>query len=103
MFCQWHRSTSFPGYRSVTSPLILMHAIAAGTIQRVYTVRDVRKGDQLCVHYTNLYEPRKVRQLALLQEKFFMCACDRCSTPIERSIDRFLEVSETCLDFLHLT
>ena len=66
--------------------------VAAGTVQYVYTVRDVKKGDQLCVHYTSLYEPRKVRQQALLQEKFFTCACERCSTPIAQSVDRFLEV-----------
>ena len=65
---------------------------AAGTVQYVYAVRDIKMGEQLCVHYTSLYEPRKVRQQALLQDKFFSCACERCSTPIEHSVDRFLEV-----------
>ncbi|KAL3131726.1 hypothetical protein ABBQ38_007447 [Trebouxia sp. C0009 RCD-2024] len=62
-----------------------------GTVQYVYAVRDIKMGEQLCVHYTSLYEPRKVRQQALLREKFFTCACERCSTPIEQSVDRFLE------------
>lgn len=65
----------------------------AGTVQYVYAVRGINMGEQLCVHYTSLYEPRKVRQQALLQEKFFSCACERCSTPIEHSVDRFLEVA----------
>ena len=70
-----------------------MWIVAAGTVQYVYAVHDIKKGDQLCVHYTSLYEPRRVRQQALLQEKFFTCACERCSIPIEQSIDRFLEVT----------
>ena len=67
--------------------------MSAGTVQYVYAVRDIKKGDQLCVHYTSLFEPRRVRQQALLQEKFFTCACERCSLPIEDSVDRFLEVT----------
>ncbi len=69
----------------------MQHGVA-GTVQYVYAVHDIKKGEQLCVHYTSLYEPRRVRQQALLQEKFFTCACERCSTPIEQSVDRFLEV-----------
>ena len=65
---------------------------AAGMVQYVYAVRDIKKGDELCVHYTSLYEPRRVRQQALLQDKFFSCACERCSVPLEQSVDRFLEV-----------
>ncbi|KAL0049888.1 hypothetical protein WJX82_000076 [Trebouxia sp. C0006] len=64
---------------------------SVGTVQYVYAVHDIKKGEQLCVHYTSLYEPRRVRQQALLQEKFFTCACERCSTPVEQSVDRFLE------------
>ena len=67
--------------------------LAAGTVQYVYAVRDVKKGEQLCVHYTNLHEPRRVRQETLLQARFFSCACERCSVPIEQSVDRFLEVT----------
>lgn len=70
--------------------------MAAGTVQYVYAVHDIKKGDQLCVHYTSLFEPRRVRQQALLQEKFFTCACERCSTSIEQSVDRFLEVIVQC-------
>lgn len=69
----------------------MRHGVA-GTVQYVYAVHDIKKGEQLCVHYTSLYEPRRVQQQALLQEKFFTCACERCSTPIEQSVDRFLEV-----------
>jgi len=77
------------GQHSSTSKVA---CVAAGTVQYAYAVHDIKKGDQLCVHYTSLYEPRRVRQQALLQGKFFTCACDRCSTPIEQSVDRFLEV-----------
>ena len=66
-------------------------------MQYVYAVRDIRMGEQLCVHYTSLYEPRKVRQQALLQDKFFSCACERCSTPVEHSVDRFLEVRQVSM------
>ena len=59
----------------------------------MYAVRNIKKDEQLCVHYTNLHEPRRVRQELLLQARFFSCACERCSVPIEQSVDRFLEVS----------
>lgn len=64
-------------------------------MQYVYAVRHIKKGEQLCVHYTNLHEPRRVRQQQLLQARFFQCACERCSVPIEKSIDRFMEVTHT--------
>lgn len=87
-------------YQSVA----LLWPMIAGTVQYVYAVRDIKKGEQLCVHYTNLHEPRRVRQEMLQQARFFSCACERCAVPIERSVDRFLEVTadnHTPAKYLH--
>ena len=70
----------------------------AGSVQHVHATREIKQGQQLCVHYTELFEPRLVRQQALMQEKFFSCACERCSVPLQQSSDRFLEVRLTLHD-----
>ena len=53
-------------------------------------LRDIRAGGQLTVQYVNLMEPRAVRQ-GMLAERYFACACERCSEPLATSTDRFLE------------
>ncbi|KAH9316172.1 hypothetical protein KI387_024799, partial [Taxus chinensis] len=45
----------------------------------------------LCVSYINLYEPRSIRKHELSVTKHFDCNCQRCTEPLESSLDRFLE------------
>ncbi|KAI9018998.1 hypothetical protein DFJ74DRAFT_675567 [Hyaloraphidium curvatum] len=45
------------------------------------TVRDVQHGEELCVSYINLVQPREARQADLLASKSFLCECERCSAP----------------------
>ena len=69
---------------------------AAGAEMQVRTLRQVRQGEELCVAYVNLTEDRGTRLRQLMEDKHFVCACQRCSQPLAESNDRFLEV---CLPF----
>lgn len=55
------------------------------------TIRPVNKDDELVVSYIDLYADRDERRQELLMSKHFWCKCKRCSGPIERSVDRFLQ------------
>ncbi|KAJ2960129.1 hypothetical protein NQZ79_g4499 [Umbelopsis isabellina] len=54
------------------------------------TLKQVAKGEELCVSYIDLFAPRNERRGNLLYTKQFWCKCKRCTTPMEKSIDRFL-------------
>ena len=56
----------------------------------VHTNTAVANGEELTVHYCDLYESREERQRQLLREKGFVCACVRCSDDIGRSVDRLV-------------
>ena len=44
----------------------------------VRTVEDVKKGQELCISYVDLYLPTSERRGKLLETKFFWCQCTRC-------------------------
>lgn len=54
------------------------------------TLKQVAKGEELCVSYIDLFAPRNERRGNLLYTKQFWCKCKRCTTPMEKSVDRFL-------------
>lgn len=58
----------------------------------VRAICDINPGEQLCVTYINLMEPRWLRQKILLDTRFFSCSCSRCSEDLFTSTDRLLEV-----------
>ena len=65
----------------------------------VHTNTAAQAGDELTVHYCDLYESREERQRQLLREKGFICSCGRCSADIGRSVDRLVAgVYCTCYD-----
>ena len=41
------------------------------------TLVDVKAGDQLCISYTELLAPTLVRRNCLLNNKLFLCHCER--------------------------
>lgn len=41
--------------------------------------------------YIDLYSDRDERRQELLQSKHFWCKCKRCTSPMEKSVDRFLQ------------
>ena len=49
-------------------------------------------GEQLCVAYVGVMEPRRVRARDLSDSKHFTCACARCTEPLAASTDLCLEV-----------
>ncbi|GAN02388.1 SET domain-containing protein [Mucor ambiguus] len=55
------------------------------------TIRPVNKDEELVVSYIDLYSDRDERRLELLQSKHFWCKCKRCASPMEKSVDRFLQ------------
>lgn len=66
--------------------------MALGQEMQVRALRDIPVGEQLHVAYVNLTEDRQTRRQQLMHSKHFVCACERCSEPLETSTDRFLEV-----------
>ena len=56
----------------------------------VQTNTAVDDGDELTVHYCDLYESREERQRQLLREKGFLCQCERCRVDIQQSVDRLV-------------
>ncbi|KAL4434829.1 hypothetical protein ABPG77_005356 [Micractinium sp. CCAP 211/92] len=67
------------------------HTVTMGQTMYVRTIVDVPAGAQLTVCHAQAYDPRPVRQAALLQERGIKCACERCSEPLAKSTDRYLE------------
>lgn len=55
------------------------------------TIRPVSKDEELVVSYIDLYADRDERRQELWMTKHFWCKCKRCSGPMERSVDRFLQ------------
>lgn len=55
------------------------------------TIRPVSKDEELVVTYIDLYSDRDERRQELLGTKHFWCKCKRCTSPIDKSVDRFLQ------------
>ncbi|KAI7891755.1 uncharacterized protein EV154DRAFT_507132 [Mucor mucedo] len=55
------------------------------------TIRPVSKDEELVVTYIDLYSDRDERRQELFETKHFWCKCKRCASPIEKSVDRFLQ------------
>lgn len=43
-----------------------------------FTIRDIKKDEELCNSYTNIFKSTKYRKLHLLSQYGFECDCDRC-------------------------
>lgn len=57
-----------------------------GNMMTFTTIKDVEKGEQLCIDYFQISEePFEYRQKTLNENWFFQCACDRCCE--ERAMD----------------
>lgn len=48
---------------------------------RIHMLRDLKKGDEISIAYTELYAGREERQAALRANKGFTCRCIRCESP----------------------
>ena len=50
----------------------------------------LQEGDELTVHYCDLYETREERGRQLMREKGFVCRCSRCTEDMRGSVDRLV-------------
>ncbi|OBZ88940.1 N-lysine methyltransferase SMYD2 [Choanephora cucurbitarum] len=55
------------------------------------TIRPVNKDEELVVSYIDLCSDRDERRQDLLNSKHFWCKCKRCSSSMDKSVDRFLQ------------
>lgn len=63
----------------------------AGAPLSMTLTRVVRSGEEITDCYTDMYTDRITRRNELLRAKQFICHCERCDMPLEKSIDRYLD------------
>ncbi|KAL9656168.1 hypothetical protein ABK040_007785 [Willaertia magna] len=51
----------------------------------VQTVKEVSKGEELCISYIDLTNPTHIRRRELWYSKYFLCGCDRCCSDTEEN------------------
>jgi len=44
----------------------------------------------MCFSYVDINDPSNIRKAALNKDYFFVCTCQKCQLPLEKSFDRFL-------------
>lgn len=49
----------------------------------VSSIADIDAGEEICLSYVDLMQPTHVRRKTLLESKYFLCQCERCSSPSE--------------------
>ncbi|KAJ1916237.1 hypothetical protein H4219_003905 [Mycoemilia scoparia] len=57
----------------------------------IRALTDIRANAELTVSYVDLLQPREQRRRQLLLTRHFWCKCYRCSTPLSKSEDRFMD------------
>ncbi|EOY16758.1 SET domain protein, putative isoform 1 [Theobroma cacao] len=62
----------------------------------VRSIKRIRKGEEVCVSYTDLLQPKAMRQSELWSKYQFTCSCSRCSASPTTYVDRALEEISTC-------
>lgn len=56
------------------------------------TIRDIKKGEELCNSYISIYLDREKRQKTLLNQYGFICKCTRCINNNDLNIDRINKI-----------
>lgn len=66
----------------------------------VRSIKRIKKGEEVCVSYTDLLQPKAMRQSDLWFKYQFTCSCSRCSASPLTYVDRVLEeISASNLSF----
>ncbi|KAK4571525.1 hypothetical protein RGQ29_030098 [Quercus rubra] len=65
----------------------------------VRSIKRIKQGEQVTVTYTNLLQPKQMRQSELWSRYRFICCCERCSASPPTNVDHTLqEISSANLD-----
>ncbi|KAL4595088.1 hypothetical protein ACB092_12G066700 [Castanea dentata] len=63
------------------------------------SIKRIKQGEQVTVTYTNLLQPKQMRQSELWSRYRFICCCERCSASPPTNVDHTLqEISSASLD-----
>lgn len=60
------------------SPNCCVDGEGPGTVMRVFSLRDIEEGEELCISYVDVNEPGPIRRRDLQQQYHFECRCKRC-------------------------
>lgn len=61
------------------------HDIDSNCVNRVFASRSIKKDEQIFISYSQLLWGTILRRMHLMMSKQFLCTCDRCIDPTERS------------------
>ncbi|XP_038989176.1 protein SET DOMAIN GROUP 41 isoform X2 [Phoenix dactylifera] len=64
----------------------------------VRSIKPITEGEEVCITYTDLLQPKAMRHLDLWSKYQFVCCCERCSASQEMYIDRLLNCYARDLD-----
>ncbi|OLY84568.1 Histone-lysine N-methyltransferase Smyd1 [Smittium mucronatum] len=62
-----------------------------GPVLSIRSIVDIPKGSEINISLTELYQPREHRRRDLLLNKHFWCKCRRCSSPLSKSVDQYMD------------
>lgn len=55
------------------------------------SIQKIKKGEEITIHYIDLYQTRQERKKQLRETKFFECECHLCVEDISKSVDALVE------------
>ncbi|XP_077223277.1 protein SET DOMAIN GROUP 41-like [Tasmannia lanceolata] len=58
----------------------------------IRSIKSIKKGEEVCVAYADLLQPKAIRQSELWEKYRFVCCCDRCNSSPPTYVDRILQV-----------
>lgn len=58
-------------------------AVFNGPTCQIRSIRNVEKGEELCISYTELMRPHTIRQKELQEQYYFDCACSSCLKEVQ--------------------
>ncbi|KAL4159563.1 hypothetical protein PRNP1_000140 [Phytophthora ramorum] len=64
---------------------------AGDGIMEVRALRDINEGEEITLSYIGIDRERSERRKELRETKHFDCQCERCTAPLNESVDRYLE------------
>ncbi|KAJ0732878.1 putative [histone H3]-lysine(4) N-trimethyltransferase chromatin remodeling SET family [Helianthus annuus] len=82
------------------TPSHLLTGLAGGPKIVVRSIKTIKKGEQVTVSYTDLLQPKELRQSELWSKYRFTCCCHRCAAHPLTYVDQHLQDSCRSDDFV---